>query len=677
MGGRSLFQMNYRDWNDLIAAHLFHPDMAGKNVYLYVTQELISDLGQDNGVGFADFINAVKTGFRTKWQSEGICKDALWSMRLRINLNQPYPLYIAYLALFVLAAGIEGDFDPNAYYPRLRQLLGESIPEGTYPNFQEMGQLWQNLEYWANEQKSGELGIFTCRNVGNRKHIGLPLAQALLSEEDRRSLPYIFADANLDPMTSPEQEEIGTLVIKHGRSYLLSRTLRLLQEANSNTNDVRQALLEIIIDELNDWDGYVEDSSSETGQVYGSLSLCCRIDQIVGRTNFTLRCRTKREFAEDELILKSDNSQSFSCEQYGDGWFSPITTVKGQSLDASGLDWARGVQMRSPDSKWCFRLPASPIRMFVDGSSEGLSGFVEVRQLPVQRQFYLAAHEDCLNLLTQWGESSCQGFEKLAIAHGLPNRWHFFKVGLACSDELIKYRYPVMSFPNTLRLELVGGIRVNRGNKFFKFAPPKLVLQGNNDSVQIFCNDILLDCVNTGIYELPLDSLELLIKAKRGEDTVKSASLSLVEDISWQFEEINSRSDRFGNGLTELTDANGITGALITDFDCPSFNSNTLLPIPPDIKRVVFVGRKTGQISSTLPEDWTPVWIVSKGLRSQVFFCGGNLAESEPISVTCKDRKRLKDWKKLLWGERKTVYLPTQPDLRSLWKRFEKEAEHV
>ena len=664
--------MNYLQWNQLIASHFFHPNMAGKNVYLYVTQELIIDLGQDKGVGFADFIKAVKTGCRK--QPEGLCKDARAIMKLRFG---EYPAYIGYLALFVLAAGVDGEFSTHAYYPRLRELLRETTSEGTYPNFQEMGQLWQNLEYWANEQKSGELGIFTCRNVGNRRHIGLPLAQALLSEEERRSLPCIFADANLDPMTLLEQEEMRLLVIKHGRNHLLNRTLRLLQEANSNINDVRQALLEIIIDELHDWDGYVEDSSSSTGQVYGSLSLCCRINQSAGRTDFTVRCRTKREFPEDELILKSDNSQSFCCEQYGDGWSSQITTTNGQSLDASSLDWARGVQMRSPDSKWCFRLPASPIRIFVDGSSEGLPNLVEVRQLPVQRQFYLVAHEDCLNLLTQWGESSCQGFEKLAIANGLPNRWHFFKVGLACSDKEIKYRYPVMSFPTTLRLELVGGIRVGRGNKFFKFAPPKLVLQGNNDSVQIFCNDIPLDCDDKGIYELPLNSLELVIKAKRGEDTVKSTSLSLFEDISWQFEDINCRRDRFGNGLTELTDANGITGALVTNFDCPSFNFNTLLPIQGK-QRVVFVGRKTGQISSSIPEDWTPVWIISKGRRSQVFFCGGNLAESEPISIVCKDRKKLKDWKKLLWGERNTIRLRTQSDdLCSLWRKFVKEAGRV
>jgi hypothetical protein len=664
----------YREWNDRIAAQCFRPDMVGKNVYLYITPELINSLGREDGLGCSDFISAVKIGFRLKRQSEGICKDALWSMKQR---RDQYPLYIGYLALFVLAACVDGEFAAHAYYPRLRELLGEPSVTGTYPDFGEMWQLWQDLEHWANEERSGELGIFTYRNIGKQKHIGLPLAQTLLNEKECRDLPYIFGVAGLDPVTLPSGEMIASLLVKHGNNHLRNRTLELLK--TSTTDELKQTLLEIITDELHDWDGYFEDSSNQTGQVSGSLRLCCRIDQIAGRTDFTLRCRTKREFPEDGLTLELeelDNNQSFSCEEYPDDWSSPITTTKGQSLDASSLDWARVVKMKSPDLKWCFRLPSSPIRVFVDGNSEGLPNLVEVRQLPIQREFHLAAHKDCLDDLTAWGKSSCQGFEELAIKNGLPKSWHFFKVGLACSDKEIKYRYPVMSFPTTLRLELVGGIRVGRGNKFFKFVPPKLILQGNNDSVQIFCNDVPLDSDDKGIYELPLNSSELVIKAKRGEDTVKSTSLSLFEDIPWQFEDINCRCDRFGNGLTELTKANGITGALVTDFDCPDFNFNTLLPMP-DKKRVVFVGRKTGQISSTLPEDWTPVWIISKGLRSQVFFCGGNLAESEPISVNCKDQRKLKDWKKLLWVERRKVHAPTQVNLRILWQKFVKEAGSV
>jgi hypothetical protein len=629
-------------------------------------------LGQDKGKGFADFIDAVKTGFRLKQKSEGICKDALWSMRQKIGL---YPSYIGYLALFVLAAGIEGDFDPKSYYPRLRKLLNEPIATGTYPDFSEIWQLWQDLERWANQEKSGELGIFTCRSIGKQKHIGLPLAQTLLSEKERQLLPSIFATAYLDPTNPPSGDEMVSLLIKHGRKDLRSQTLRLLRETIS-TDEFRQALLERIIDEeLSNWDGTAEVSSIDGSRVYGFLRLCCSVDRIAGLTAFTLRCITKHEFPEDDLLLHLDAHHSFLCYEQGMGWSSPLTTINGKRLDASKFDWEQDLQMRSPDSKWYFRLPASPIRVFVEGIRQGLSGLIEVRQLPTQQAFYVAAHENCLELLTQWGESSCQGFEKLPITHGLPDRWHFFKVAIAYRDEL-KSEYPVLAFPTTLRFELLGGIRIEHGNKFFKFAPPKVFIQGWNSFIQVYCNDRLLD--GSGVYELPMDSseMELVIDVRSDETIIKRRFLHLVDNISWQLEILDQKFDRFGNRLKDSDGTSGFAGALVKDFDCPSFNFNTLLPIQGK-QRVVFVGRKTGQISSSIPEDWTPVWIISKGRRSQVFFCGGNLAESEPISINCKDRKRLKDWKKLLWGERKTVYLPTHPDLRSLWKRFEKEAERV
>jgi hypothetical protein len=662
--------VNYRYWNDRIAAHFFHPDMAGKNVYLYVTLELISSLGQDDGLDFANFINSVKAGFIAKRLAQGLCQDALWSMRQKIGL---YPSYLGYLALFVLAAGIEGDFDPKSYYPRLRQLLNEPIATGTYPDFSEMWQLWQDLERWANQEKSGELGIFTCRSIGKQKHIGLPLAQTLLSEKERQLLPSIFATAYLDPTNPPSGDEMASLLIKYGRKDLRSQTLRLLRETIS-TDEFRQALLERIIDEeLSNWDGTAEVSSIEGSRVYGFLRLCCSVDRVAGLATFTLRCITKHEFPEDDLLLHLDAHHSFLCYEQGMGWSSPLTTIKGQSLDASKFYWGQDLQMRSPDSKWCFRLPASPIRVFVEGLSQGLSGLIEVRHLPTQTAFYIAAHENCLELLTQWGESSCQGFEKLTIAHGLPDRWHFFKIAIAYRDEL-KSEYPVLAFPTTLCLELSGGIRIDQGNKFFKFAPPKVFIHGWNSSIQVYCNDRLLD--GSGIYELTVDSseTELVIEVQSDKTIIKRRFLQLKDN--WQLKPINQKFDRFGNRLKDSNEISGVTGAWVTDFDCPSFNFNTLLPIQGK-QRIVFLGRKTGQISSSVPEDWTPVWIVSKGRRSQVFFCGGNLAESEPISVTCKDRKRLKDWKKLLWGERKTVYLPTQPDLRSLWKKFEKEAGRV
>ncbi|MCY7333097.1 MAG: hypothetical protein LH649_10675 [Pseudanabaena sp. CAN_BIN31] len=664
----------YLEWNNLIAAHFFNTDLGGNTVYLYVTEELINELVQKNGWIFLDFINAVKTGFRKKPQ--GVCKDALWSLKQRNS----YPPYIAYLALFVLAAGTEGDFSANAYYPRLRGLLGEEPVTGQYPMFNEMWKLWEDLERWSKKDKLGEFGIFNYNCIGNRRHIGVPQSQTLLTEKERRQLPSIFAATGLEPTVPPSEEAIANLVARHGRDLLRNQTWRLLRESNSKDDlqqELRQALIERITEELYNWDGVFEEDSQGVNQICGSLRLCCSLDSIAGSASFTLRCTTKHEFPEDELLLQMNNQQSFLCEEYGKGWSSPLTKQNEQRLNASDFNWCEGLQMRSPDSKWCFRLPASPIRIFVGGSSEGLSGYIEVRQLPVQKPFYLAAHEDCLALLTQWGESSCKGFNKLPIANGLPDRWHFFQVEIACSDELKKI-YPVLAFPTILRLELSGGIRFS-GNNFFKFAPPKVVLQVSNDEIQVYCNEIRLDCNHiSGVYELPLDTsdLRLEISARSGDTTMKRRFISLVEDIPWQAETITQRFDRFVNRQNDRNNPHGISGALVTGFDCPEFNFNTLLPIQGK-QRVVFVGKKTGQISSSIPENWTPIWIISKGRRSQVFFCGGNLAEAEPISSVCKDRKKLQEWKKLLWIDRKTIHSPTQPELRSLWKKFETEAGRV
>ena len=119
---------------------------------------------------------------------------------------------------------------------------------------------------------------------------------------------------------------------------------------------------------------------------------------------------------------------------------------------------------------------------------------------------------------------------------------------------------------------------------------------------------------------------------------------------------------------------------MVTGINPPEFNFNAFLPIQGK-QRILFVGKEPGQLSiwpvEPLPTDWMPVWAISKGRRSQVMFCGTSLAESEPSSAKCKDRKKLREWKEILWYERKKINPPTQSNLRSLWKKFQKEAERV
>ncbi|HEY9692453.1 MAG TPA: hypothetical protein V6D15_09620 [Oculatellaceae cyanobacterium] len=342
--------------------------------------------------------------------------------------------------------------------------------------------------------------------------------------------------------------------------------------------------------------------------------------------------------------------------------------------------------MQSADFKWCFRLPASQIRIFIKGDSQGLPGLVEVRQLPAQQAFYLAAHEECWELLKKWGESSCKDFEILPITEGLPSKWQFFQAAAAYSDELIKREYPVLAFPSTVRLEFFGGIRLDRGNKFFKFAPPKVVLQGGNESIKVYCNDRLLNCIDAvGIYELPTDvssETKLTIEAKIGNDPIRCRTLSLIENFS-DFTEIPLQQfDCFGcRQISADNISDSVAGALVRNVNLPVFNFNAFLPIQGK-QRILFVGKQPGQVSiwplEPLSTDWIPVWAISKGRRrSQVMFCGNSLPESEPTISKCGDRKKLREWKEILWYDRKKITPPNQPKLRALWKKFQKEAERV
>jgi hypothetical protein len=676
--------MDYLKWNNSIAAHFFKNEMAGRSVHLYVTEELITDIGQNYGADLPDFIKAVKAG-PIGVQGKGICEKALQSMddwKYRHG-QKGYPLYIGYLALFVLAAGIEEDFAAHAYYRRLRALLREQSTSGQYRGFDQMRRLWDDLARWANEYKSGEVGIFNINSARRRIHVGIPIAQTLLTEKERRALPAIFAAADLDPVSHPTEGAIALLLAKHGRKQLRTPTLRLL-EKTGESDEHRQALLEWIIDELRGWDGTAE--VSDRTQIYALLRLCCKLDTIAKRATISLRCNTKHEFPEDDLLLFSDgNCQPFSCYEHGGGWSSVVAEADRKPLAASKFDWLEGLRMRSADSQWCFKLPASPIRVFVDGDSEGLPGLVEVRQLPTQKPFYLAAHEQCLKLLTEWGESSCQGFEILQIIEGFPSGWHLFKAAAACSDELIKLEYPILAFPTNLRLELAGGIRLERGNKFFKFAQPKLILQGGSDSIKVYCNDRLLNCTEAaGIYELPADTpaeTKLQIEARSGEDIIKRCSLVLVENYSLPSQSNAQQFDRFGKLQTEANGSAGVAGAWAWGVDFPDFNFNTFLPIQGK-QRIFFVGKEPGQIAiwpgESLPTDWEPVWAISKGRhRGQVMFCSTNLAESQPSMSKCKDRKKMRAWKEILWHDRKKISPPDRSNLKVLWQQFQKEAERV
>ena len=141
--------MDYKEWNNAIASHFFNEKMAGKEVLLFVNKETIRDLGSSRKTSFKDFMKAIKDEAEVK--NGNICRRALQLYKGWREADFEYPPYIAFLAFFVLASTIEGNFDQKAYYPRYWKLL-KSSRQGTPRGFHEMHKLWEDLQKWSRDR---------------------------------------------------------------------------------------------------------------------------------------------------------------------------------------------------------------------------------------------------------------------------------------------------------------------------------------------------------------------------------------------------------------------------------------------------------------------------------------------------------------------------------------------
>jgi len=663
--------------------------MAGRRVHLFVTEELITELGHPSA-GVENFIEAVKIG--PHWVTrQGLCQKALQSLYEWRKGDSAYPPYICYLSLFVLAAGKEGDFAPNAYYPRLRTLLGEESRHGQYPSFHQMVRLWDDLERWSNKDRAGELGIFYNSIAGNWFHVGIPIAQTLLTEHERRILPQVFAQAALDPSTLPSDEELAILVKKFGQDELRPHTLSLLGRRDSSEDDLRGVLIETIVEELNDWDGMVSVEESQTSprtQFNGALRLCCQLDEIACVANLTLRCSSNHDLPAGGLLLNCESTQGpFFCEDYGLGWSTPLKDKQGgEFFNASSFNWSDGIVMQDRDQGWLLRLQPAPVRVFVTGGRYGIHGLVEVRRLPQATKFYLAAKKDTHELVKKWGESSCRGFKEIQVLQGLPPGWSFFSAEAALGDEEIRRKYPMLALPITTRLFFRGGIRVSQGNQFFKFASPCIVLEGNGNSVELYCDGIALKYNQAeGCYELPEDTpsgTQLTIEARHGSEAVKKLSLYLEEEFPAFISNRVKQFDHYGLAISREDDTGeGISGSVVNGYQIPPFDFNCLLQRDVS-ERIFYIGSVPGQVinypSEPLAADWFPVWAITMHRTGKAEYCGISLSKSEPDSrIGSVDRKKLQLWKDLLWLRRKKIKGPSTSNLRNLWLKYQEVARHV
>lgn len=674
---------DYLRWNDALAARFFNSESAGQPVYLFVTPDVVSEVGAQFREGFDHFIAAVREGPPGATRT-GHCQRALQIAAGWRERNFPYPPYLAYLGLFVLAGGHEGDFDPRSYYPRLWELLGET-EVGTPPSFDRMLELWDDLERWSVHDCHGDLGLFEARIVGGKIHIGLPLAQTVLTEAERRELPAIFAAARLEAGSLPSDRELRRALTLHGRSRLRPQTLHAIERGSGSFTG---ALFEIVSDEFLDWDGEATDGTggpNAAPAITAGLRVCLSIDRVSGRGTATLRCRSMRDLPDDGLNLISDAfSEHVTCRSFLPGWSQAITgSDTGSPVALPDSAWRNGIALMDDQRGWTLRLRPAPIRVFVDGTSEQVPGLVEVLELPRNAAFYLAFPEASWPNLQPWIESSCDGWRPIGPITALPNGWIFGSVSRASSDEGIRALDGGGGFPDRRSLRLSGGIRAmaGRGNTFFNFAPPHVVLDGAMPGDAVFCNGIslLAEDENPSSYQLPPDlplDVRVGLEVRNGDDVLKRRSVYLVSGSPWLLGAPLVVSDAFGRVIDSSA---GISGADVEEhIGFPFVNDPLRTPgLDGRAPRVYFIGRCPGQIVNwpvdPLPE-WQPVWAIPMRRRGKALYCGTSLAAELPLTEPCRDRGLLRMWRHVLWQSRARIAPPRERSLMELWRQYREAA---
>ena len=685
---------NYLLWNNAIAKRFFNPDMAGRSVYLYVNDKLISDLESELGHAAGSFMDAVQEGPR--WTTRpGICQRALQARRGWRARGFDFPPYIAYLGLFVLAGGTDGDFEPHAYYPRLRDLLGDP-GDGMVPSFHRMQELWYDLETWSELDLAGELGLFRARSIGGHIHIGYPLAQSLLTEQERKSLPQIFYRANLDPTATPPADELArALRSPASRELLRPRTVRLVEDRYDV--DQYKALLDAVADELAEWDGEIEGADQggpRTRLASAGLRIGVDLDTVARTATASLRCKLKREFPEAGIHVEIPGIPGqFLAEEYMEGWSLPVSNQEtGEMFDASRLDWIGGVALKTGQQGLHLRLPGRPVRVFIEGISEGIPGLIEVHALPRGQSFYLGYRELSWSRLEEWTTTECRGFENVEIARGLPTGWKLAHISEATGTESVRHEFPFLSFPHSTRLRLVGGIRSSMSNNFFNFAPPDVALEGGTPGARLYCNDVPINTRSAGgDFVLPKSlrsESRIALEARTGAEILARHSLFLTGDFSLPSLEPAGLPDGPVSPVSHTgSDGPSIKGAhVLGEITVRPATSTELLE---DMKaalgstRCLLVGPVPGQVVDwplgALPTTWRPVWAIKmlKRRKGQAVFLRERLDGASPGREVAGTHRDVRMWKKVVWFWRKRITPPALPTLRELWEQYREVGRNV
>ncbi len=718
----------YLVWNQYIAKYFFNETMASKDVILYINEDLIEQIGVTFNGNLLNFINSIRNGLMKSgaglWAK--VKRYAVIDSNNNIGWREKefpsfpgkylFPPYIGFLAFFVLAGGKEGDYSQLVYYKRLWDLLGIENRSDNYPSFERMDDLWRDLENWCNIDEEEELGRFILREpyIAHWIHVGLPLTQLIISEDERKKLQIVFFRGRLDPLDPPPVEVIHDIFIRYGSIYLTARTQSILNSNKAEILPFQDLLLDLILTELSDWDGSLPDISDQRLKSKSrkkrylpeSLRICLNFGH---PKKSYLRLKTKKEFPDDGFEFKylgpdqglldknficNETSGSIGREE-GVTWSKPLILSGSKQSDyfeAHRLDWTRNQKLKDENYRLAIRLQKKEVRLFKRGQTESLDGWIETNKLVRNRDLLIACKRELKDEIEKWGRNACESFQERDFS-GLPKDWCLFKLFNAFESYSDNY---LLTLSKKLRLNIIGGIRVRKGNSFLSFAPPSFQVDAMTDNEGVICfvdgslTPIILDySTDESVLSFPKElerecKLKIELWDRNKKVLLGKRNITLIEpdfDPDYSFEH-DARFDCHGKLIpnSQKSDHSFIQGNIVhgkihEKYELPKLPVNALS------RRFILIGSNIGEVffsKGSLTTDliipWNVVWIISKIARDKwkVHSTGLRLKPNDvyqreiPSQFSPQMRKK---WMNAILHTSGLV-LPQLHELRLLWKDY-------
>ena len=643
-------------WNDVLAERYFTPARAGEPVWLSVSDALLADVAEEVGSSRHQFFTVLQDGPPWLDGRRSLCANALaaadgWRAR-----RFPYPPYLGYLCLFALAAATETGDRANAYYPRLWQLLGERSRRSPPASFQHTTELWADLEKWSVQDEAGALGIFRAVPAGGHRHVGLPIAQQVLSPVERGQLPGLLADAGLPGQPPPDPEQLACALLRHAGRRLEPRTQALLR---GPANPERAALLQQVLDALLGWaarppvPAKIAAGPRGPARARPALRLCLRLDRAAGTAAATLRLRVP--VIPDPPPRLAAASGLLDCPPAAPGWSGPLSAA-GKPADAARLgDWLAGFTLADDRTGDRYHLPPAAVRALAQEPQ--LPGVVELDDLSVPAVLLLA-HESVLGEVQAWAEAQGGALRRVRVS-GLQHGWVLVEPPAAPDSSGLAGLLPARPGRRGTTLQPRGGLRVQPGtHRFFAFAPPDLELRPAAPGAAVYAGEKLLEPCAEGVFALPPGLRGLVqLTAWDGGELLAGGEVELSDGLGWA-EYPPARRER---------------------ATCRALPRDPLLS--PGAQRgpgdtQLLLGRTPGQVTAADHDPpWQPVWLLRPGYPPA--YCGGgHPRQDEPTGMTDSDIAAYRRWRQLLGNSAQPP--PDGPHaVRALWQSYVRAARNA